>query len=398
MQESRTQRFYKTIMLVVIVAIITFMITTICVYNYMIDNKDVKYLLVSDKNTQTVDINTKLSAIKKVLDEEYLGDIDEEKLIDGAIKGYVDGVGDEYTEYFTKDEMEKLMISVEGDYVGIGIYMTLNNSNQIVVLTPIKGSPAYDAGILPGDIIKKVDDIEYSGEEMSEAAAKIKGEEGTKVELVVERDGNELTFDVERKSIDLNHVESKVLENNIGYIQISTFDDGCSDEFEEELKKLKNENINSLIIDMRNNGGGIVKEALSIADMLIEKDKTLLITVDKNEKEEVSYSKSKPVIDGSIKIVVLVNGNSASATEILSGALKDNQRAQIVGETTYGKGVIQNLMKLKDGAGLKITTEEYFTPLRNKINKVGITPDLEVKQEKNSEQDIQLQKAIELLK
>ena len=218
------------------------------------------------------------------------------------------------------------------------------------------------------------------------------------------RNNETITLEIERQQVKINHVESKVLQDHIGYIVFNSFDEGCSEEFKKQLEILKSKNIDSLIVDIRNNGGGLVDEALNIADYLTEQDKTLLITVDKNGKEQIKKAEQGLVID--VPTVVLTNGNSASASEILAGALKDNERATIVGEKTYGKGVIQELLTLNDGSGLKITTSEYYTPNHNKINKIGILPDVEVKLDESldnqlvieEKDDTQLQKAIEILK
>ena len=232
----------------------------------------------------------------------------------------------------------------------------------------------------------------------------MKGIEGTTVKIQVLRGDETKDFIVERKSVRVNPIESNVYDDNIGYIKISSFDEGCSAEFEEKLNDLKSKNIQSLIIDLRNNGGGIVDEATAIADLFTDKNSTLLITKDKAGNEDITYAQKDKAID--VPIIVLTNENTASASEILAGALKDNNVARIVGTTTFGKGVIQELLTMKDGSGLKLTTSEYYTPNRNKINKVGIEPDEKVElpdEYKNAitvpqDQDTQLNKAIELLK
>ena len=401
MDSEKKQNIYKTIMLIVMVAIITFVATTVLMYNKI---GGTKYVMLSNQ-TKDSDLTSKLNTFKKLIDKVYLGDVNEEELEQGAIKGYIEGLGDPYSEYYTKEEMEEVSASTLGNFDGIGIYMTKDvEKNQIIVLAPIEESAAEKAGILPGDIITKVDGVEYKGDEMSLAASKIKGESGTEVELEINRDGEVLNFKIKRENVKINHIGAKILTNNIGYLKISSFDEGCSDEFEEKYNEIKNKGIKSLIIDLRNNGGGIVDEALSIADMVIDKGKTTLITVDKNNKEEIRTAQRDPII--SEKIVILVNENTASASEILAGCLKDYEKATIVGTTTYGKGVIQELMSLKDGSGIKLTTNEYLTPNRNKINKEGIEPDIEIKLPEEvtnilsieEKQDTQLQKAIEILK
>lgn len=399
MNNEKIKKIYKTIMLVIVVSLVTFIITSASMYK--------KFGVSKYSNTQLVnsELNRKILTIKKIMDNKYISDIDEKKLTESAIKGYVEGLEDEYTEYFTKEEMEEFKTETEGNYVGIGVYMTKNTENNtVVILMPIENSPADKAGILPGDIIRKVDDVEYTGEDFEKISTYIKGKEGTKVKLEIERQGERKIFEIERKKVDLYPIKSEVLENNIGYIKISSFDEECSKKFKNAYDQINKNKINSLIIDLRNNGGGIVDEALQIADYILEKDSTILITRDKNGKEEIEKSKQNPTIK--MPVIVLVNENTASASEILAAALKENNKATIVGEKTYGKGVIQELITLTDGSGIKITTEEYCTPNRNKINKIGITPNKEVSLPKElkskykieKKDDTQLQEAINLLK
>lgn len=400
MNLEKRQSTYKIIMLIVIVAVITFLVTTLFMYQYMGEN--VKYVPVASNDRG---ISSTLASFRKIIDQKFLGEIDEEKLLQETIRGYIKGLDDPYTEYMTKEEMKEFTQDVMGNFTGIGIYLTKDiEKNAVIVISPIKDTPAHKAGILPGDIITKVDGVSYTGDQLTEASNKIKGEIGTKVTLEIVRDNKTLTFEITREHIKINHVEAKVLENNIGYIEFNSFDEGCSEEFKEKLDGLKNQNITSLIIDIRNNGGGLVNEALKIADYIVDKDKTLLITVDKKQNEEITKAEQDPEIN--LPIVLLINESSASASEILAGALKDNEKATIVGEKSYGKGVIQELLTLTNGSGLKITTNEYFTPNRNKINEVGITPDVEVilseelkqKLVLEENEDTQLQKAIEILK
>ena len=392
MNKEKTQRIYKIIMLIALVAFITFIITTVFLYNTNLGNT--KYVLVSNNDNT---IAGELARFRTIIDEYYLGEVDENKLKESAIKGYVEGLGDEYSEYITKEEYEEYEINIMGNYVGIGIYMSVyKDSDEIVVLSPIEDSPAESAGILTGDIILKVDGIEYDGEHLNEASAAIKGEEGTKVKIEIKRNEQIIELEIERKKVIVNPVKSEVKENNIGYIKLTSFDEDTSKIFKEKYEELQKQNIQSLIIDLRDNGGGIVQEALTIADYMLEKDSKMLITVNKKENEVIETAKIDPII--TIPVVLLVNENSASASEILAGALKDNNRAKIVGTKTYGKGVIQELLRLKDGSAIKLTTEEYYTPNRTKINKVGIEPDELVENKKDEQTDLQLQKAIEMAK
>ena len=401
MNTDKIKKIYKTIMLIIVVALITFVLTSVFLYNKLGTSKYTNFNI----NGISAEFIKKIYTAKSILDGKYISELEEDDLINGAIKGYVEGVGDDYTEYFTKEEMKDFMSETEGKYVGIGIYMVNNTrDNTIVVLTSIKDSPAEKVGILPGDIIKKVDGVEYTGEKIEEISKYIKGIEGTTVNLEIEREDKILTFEVERKKIDLYPIESEVLENNIGYINITSLDNECAEEFKTEYNDLSKNKIKSLIIDLRNNGGGIVDEALKIADYILEKNDIILITKDKERNEDIEKSKNNPIIN--IPVVILTNENTASASEILTAALKENEKATIVGEKTYGKGVIQELISLYDGSGIKVTTEEYYTPNGNKINKIGIDPDKKVSLPDDlksnyyptKEEDTQLQEAIKICK
>ncbi len=395
-------RIYNIIMLVVVCVAITAVITSFCTYKYLSENGGVMY---AEKNSSLEGLEETLQNFRAAFEKEYIGEIDDEAMVESAIKGYVSGLGDEYTTYYTKKEMEDLMEETEGNYVGIGIYISAyKESNEIVIIKPMEGSPAEEAGLLPGDIITKVDGVEYNGDTIDEMTNKIKGPEGTKVKVEIKRNGQTQEIEVERRKILISHIDSKIIEDNIGYISISDFEGGCAQEFEENYKNLEEQGIESLIIDIRNNGGGLVDEAIAILELITNKGSTLLITTDKNEAEEVTKSEKDPIIN--MPIVLLVNEYSASASEIMAGALKDNNKATLVGTTTYGKGVIQKVYPLTDGSGLKMTTNEYFTPNHNKINKIGIDPDEEIdlpeevkyKTDITEEEDTQLQKAIEILK
>lgn len=401
----KKQRVYKTIMLVILTVFITFILTTIYIsnrYNLWEESSKISSILSSTYENNTA---KKIEYIEAILDKYYLNEIDDEKAVEGAIEGYIASLGDPYTEYIPKDEMEEYTEQLIGNYVGIGIYMVKNiEKNTIEVLQPIKDSPAEEAGILPGDTIISVDGIKYDGDSMDVAADSIKGEEGTTVKLEILRKQETKFFEITRKKVATNPVLAEKLDNNIGYLEITSFDEGTADNFKTKYENLKSQGITSLIIDLRNNGGGLVSEALQITDYIIPKGKEILVTVDKNKKEEITKTEEDVLID--MPIVVLVNEYSASASEILAGALKDNEEAKIIGTTTYGKGVIQQLLTLKDGSGLKVTIEEYYTPDRTKINGVGIEPDEKVELPESVSNpllvedvdDTQLQKAIEILK
>lgn len=341
-------------------------------------------------------IGKTLMNFRKVIDEVYLGEVDESKMLDQTLKGYVNGLDDEYSEYFTKEEWESFQSNALGNYVGIGIYMSMDKNNNVVVISPIKGTPAEAAGLKPGDIIAEVNGENVLGTSSEFVSNKVKGPAGTTVDLTLVRDNTEVKVNVERKEIKVYHVETEMLEGNIGYISLATFDEGCAEEFIKGYQALKAKGAKKIIVDLRNNTGGLVDQALEIADTMLEKDKTILVTVD--SKGNKNYDKAKN--DRMIKedIVILVNEYSASASEILTGALKDNGVAKVVGTKTFGKGVIQDVFTLNDGSALKLTSREYYTPNETKIHKVGITPDVEIEMSIDSKEDIQLNKAIELLK
>lgn len=400
----KRQRTYKTIMLVILTVFLTFIFTTMYITNkYNLEQTDISSLL-SNSSSDSDSISKSINYIRKILDKYYLNDIDEEKAKETAIQGYVAGLEDPYTEYIPKDEMGDYTVNLMGNYVGIGIYMRANTEKNVIeVLMPIKGSPAEEAGILAGDTIISVDGIKYTSEDMDIASERIKGKEDSVVKLEILRNQEIKVFEITRRKVITNPVESKKLEDNIGYIKITSFDEETAESFRIKYESLKKDEITSLIIDLRNNGGGLVNAALKIADYIVPKGKDLLITADKKQNEEIEKAEQDVLID--MPIVLLVNENTASSSEILAGALKDLNEATIMGTTTYGKGVIQQFLTLRDGSGLKVTTHEYYTPNRNKINGVGIEPDEVVKLPDGvnvfyvkEEQDTQLQKAIELLK
>lgn len=397
MNFEKKNNFYKIIMIIVVTVLITFLISSVLFYNYYLktDNGNIetlsKYISISDSSKT---LEKKIEILKKYLDSEYMGELDEEKMIQGALKGYVEGLGDDYTEYLTDDELEELMTSVNGNYVGIGIYMTKNDNDDIVVLLPIEGSPAKEANIKMGDIIVKVNGIECNGLELNEVANLVKGEEGSKVNLEILRGEETFTFEVERRTVELKYIDSKVLDNNMGYIQMLSFEEGISDKLKEEIEKLKKQNVESIIIDVRDNGGGLVTEAIAVSEIFVPTGKVILKSYDKDNKETIT--KSTAISTENFKIVLLVNENSASATEIFTAAMKDNNLATVIGTKTFGKGVMQEVQPLTIGGAIKITIEEFKTPNDSKIHKVGINPDIEVKNE-DLQNDSQLDAAIEFL-
>lgn len=401
MNFDKKNNIYKTIMVIVVTALITFLTASVVFYNYYIktDKGNIKalskYISISDSTTT---LEKKVEILKRYLENTYMGELDEDKMVEGALKGYVQGLGDEYTEYLTKEDLEDLMVSVNGNYVGIGIYMTKNNSGEILVLLPIEGSPAEKAGIQTGDIIKKIDGKECSNLDLTEVSNMVKGEEGTTVNLEIVREEETMSFDIVRAKVELKYIDSKVLDNNIGYIQMLSFEEGCEEKLKEEIKKLKEQNVTSLILDLRDNGGGLVTEAVKVSEIFVPFGKTVLRTYDKENKEVIT--KSAAMTNEDIKLVLLVNENSASATEIFTAAIQDNKLGTVIGTKTFGKGVMQEIKPLEIGGAIKITIEEFKTPNGEKIHKVGITPDIEVENKNEDLEkkiDAQLDTAIDYL-
>ena len=398
MEDNNKSKVYKIIMLIIMTALVTFMITSIGMYNFYTKTPKGKQEIIQKieipNSLEALDV--KIQGINEYLDDYYIGEIDKEKMIESAVKGYVEGLQDAYTEYLTKDEYDELIVSVKGDYVGIGIYMTMDSNNNIVVLMPIEGSPAEKEGLETGDIILSINGESCSEMDLNIASTKIKGEENTTVYLEIQRGTDILNKTIERKTVEIADSRAEVLENNIGYIELTVFDEGCAENIERYLRDFQNKGIKSVILDLRNNTGGIVSEAIELSELFVGKGNVIMRSYDKKNQETVITSSKEKM--GDFELVILVNEYSASATEIVSAALQDNKAATIVGTTTFGKGVMQEILPIfNKTAALKITIEEFKTPNGNKINKVGITPDVEVELDSTSNADTQLQKAIELL-
>lgn len=401
MENRKTQKIYKVIMLIVLTATITYIITALKLSAKIKKDDSLSDIEITDNSA-----NINFSELRAILANKYMGELDDKKLLEGAIKGYVEGTGDPYTTYLTKEEMEELQEETSGKYVGIGVYVTEDTvENTILVVGVMKESPAQEAGIQAGDIIKKVNGVDYTGKQLSDAVSILKGEENTEVKVTIKREDKEIETNVTRRKITVEHVTSKIISENIGYIQVDSFDDGVAQEFEKQYNSLKESNIKGLIVDLRSNGGGVVDEATAIADLFTEKGETVLITKNKTDKEEITKAEKEKIIKD-VPVVVLINQATASASEILAGALRDNYGATIVGKNSYGKGVIQTVYLLSSGAGLKITTNEYFTPKHVQINEIGIKPDEEIELTRDSEgyyetqedKDTQLLKAIEVIR
>ena len=370
-----------------IYSIILVIVTIICtsMFQITLGNK----VIISKNLYELYSKYDKLLGLENVIESEYYQKVSEEDLIDGALKGLFEGLNDPYSQYYTSDEFQTLKEQTSGSFVGIGVYIGVNSENdKITIISPIEGSPAQKSGIKSGDVVVKVNRKSIESKTVDEVIKQIKGKENTTVNLTVERDGKEIDFDITRKTIVTKSVSSEVKEDNIGYLRITSFDENTYKEFKENLSNLKEKGIKGLVIDLRDNPGGLLDGCVDIADDLIGEG-TIVYTKDNSGKKEY-YKSDKNELD--MPMAVLINGGSASASEILTAALVDNNKAIAIGETSFGKGLVQSVKGLKDGTGYKLTTAQYFTPNDNYINGKGITPKIQEK-DKNK----QLKLAIEYI-
>lgn len=317
----------------------------------------------------------KLDDVKDTLERYYIEEPVEEDMMTGAIKGMVASLGDPYTYYFTSEEYKDFMERTKGSYAGVGMMVTIDEAdNQIVIIKTFEGSPAFEAGLLAGDKVVKVDGEDVDGSTMDKAVANMRGEPGTDVNVTILRDGDTEEYTLKRAVVNIPDLEYKMLEDHMGYIWLYQFDENSDKNFESALNDLKEQGMEGLIIDLRGNPGGLLDSCVNIADMLVPEG---LITYREDRAgNREDYKSNASHLD--IPLVVLVDENSASASEVLSGAIQDYGVGTIIGKTTYGKGVVQTLKPFKDGSGLKFTNSKYFTPKGRDIHKKGVVPDVEV--------------------
>lgn len=318
----------------------------------------------------------KLFLVKDQLDNYYDGTMDENAMLEGAVKGMTSALNDPYTTFMSKNEYADFNAQTEGNYSGVGLQIQ-SSDDKIVVVDIFEDSPSKKAGILPKDVIEKVDGKDVSGKELEKAVAMMKGQEGTKVKLTVYRE-NKGEFDVElvRAKINMVTVKSEMIDSEVGYIQVSMFDENTAKNFKTQLSALKGKGMKSLIIDLRSNPGGLLSECVDMVSNFVEKDKVIVSTIDK-----YNQSKKYPSVGGDeigMPLVILTNEGTASASEIFSGAIRDYKLGTLVGKKTYGKGVVQTLLDTGDGTALKVTISKYYTPNGENINHTGINPDVVV--------------------
>ena len=335
---------------------------------------------------------SKLEEIYSYIDENYYTDVDDDKLMEGIYSGLVKALDDPYSSYMSKDKFREWNSDISGEFGGIGVTFTKDDNGEFLIVSVIDDTPAYKAGIRAGDTIEAVDGKTY--EDMNDIVAVIRGKEGTSLKLTYKRDDSKKTVTIVRDTIQIESVKSEVRKDNIGYIRISSFIETTAEDFKKALSEMESAKVKGMVIDIRNNGGGLVNEGLEVADELLGKC-TLVCYVDNKGNKTYSYS-DKDKTD--IPYVLLVDGATASTSEILTAAVKDNNGGKIVGTKTFGKGIIQNTSQFKDGSALKLTVMQYLSPDGNEIHKKGVKPDYVVKLKKNDDTDYQLNKAVELLK
>lgn len=367
------------------------------IFNYQIK----KFGDISSKagNVENIDeVSEKIKYIQRFLEKYYYEDIDTEQLAEGLYYGMVASVGDVYTSYYTAEEYETLQKSNNGEYCGIGVVVRQDaETGKIAVNEVYSKSPAMEAGIEVGDVITSVNGESIDGMSTSDLVSMIGGKEDTKFSMTVDRNGKELEFDLTRRKIEVDTVLYEMKEDNIGYVRIKEFDSVTASQVESAIKDLKSQGMESIIIDLRDNPGGMLTSVREIASMFLPEDKLFLYSETKDGEKEEYYTNETPILPD-MPMCILVNGESASASEALSGAMQCYDRAEIVGTTTFGKGIMQSVFPLKDGSALKITIGKYYLPDGSNIHKIGITPDYEVENDESGETDPQLDKAMELLK
>ena len=319
----------------------------------------------------------KINKIYRLVENTYIENADKEAVRDGMYKGMMEALDDPYSVYYTKEEFEEMMESSSGEFEGIGAYLQQDPDTMVITVSrPIKHSPAEEVGILSGDRIVEVDGEDITGQDLNLVVSKVRGPKGTHVNIGVVREGEKdiITFEIERATVHSESVESEMYDNNIGYIFITAFEDETDEQFIEAYEELKEKGMKSLILDLRTNGGGYVDTSVAIADRLV-KEGDIVSIKDRNGKG-ITYSDEGDENYIDIPCVLLVDGNTASASEILTGALKDYGLATVMGTQTFGKGIVQDVIPLGDGSGVKITNSKYYTPNGENIHGVGIEPDI----------------------
>lgn len=330
----------------------------------------------------------------RFIETKYVNDTDDVKLIDGAIDGMVKSLNDPHSNYLSPKMYKTLIEQTEGSFAGIGVVMGMDNEQKIHIVGIMENSPGQKAGLQEGDEILAVDGVPVTQMAFDEVAAHVRGQAGTDVVLTIMRDNANQDITITRDNIKLKTVGHKMLDNNIGYIQIVSFSEDTANEFNEAYNDLKNQGMKALVLDLRNNPGGLLTTCVEIAKKLVPKGEIVSIVDKQGNKETYSSSLEAP----EYPLAVLINKNSASASEILSGAIQDTKAGTIIGNTSYGKGSVQTILPMFEDDAVKLTIAKYYTPSGRSIDGTGITPDIEINLDENATLDTQLDKALEVLK
>jgi carboxyl-terminal processing protease len=356
-------------------------------------------------NSAEIDIYKKIDLFGEVLEKinkQYVDEIDQSEGMDSAINGLLQSL-DPYSSYMSPEIFQEMQTETSGEFGGLGIEVSME-AGVVKVITPIDDTPASKAGIKAGDYIVKIDNVQVQGKSLSEAVDLMRGLVGTEIELTVRRRGEKkaLIFKIRREIIEIQSVKSDLLENNIGYIRLTSFNDNSSDQIKEKIKKLKeNENLKAFILDLRNNPGGLLTQAIKISDFFLDNGEIVSTKSRKKSENRKWFARKGDITDGKT-LVVLINYGSASASEIVAGALKDHKRAILIGENSYGKGSVQSIIPLKNKGAIRLTVAKYYLPSGKSISEVGVRPDIEVNEEGDdfrikTDTDNQLNYAIKLL-
>jgi carboxyl-terminal processing protease len=364
-----------------------------------------QFLFLKQINSAEIDIYKKIDLFGEVLEKinkEYVDEINQSESMDSAINGLLQSL-DPYSAYMSPEIFQEMQTETSGEFGGLGIEVSME-AGVVKVISPIDDTPASKAGIKAGDYIVKINNIQVQGKSLSEAVDLMRGPVGSGIELTVRRRGvkKALTFNITREIIEVQSVKSDLLDDNIGYIRLTSFNDNSSQQIKKQIKKLKkNENLKAFILDLRNNPGGLLSQAIKISDFFLENGEIVSTKSRKKSENKRWFAKKGDITDGKT-LLVLINYGSASASEIVAGALKDHKRAIILGESSYGKGSVQSIIPLKNKGAIRLTVAKYYLPSGDSISEVGVRPDIEVNEEGDNfriktETDNQLNYAIKLL-
>ena len=364
-----------------------------------------QFVFLKQINSAEIDIYKKIDLFGEVLEKinkEYVDEINQSESMDSAINGLLQSL-DPYSAYMSPEIFQEMQTETSGEFGGLGIEVSME-AGVVKVISPIDDTPASKAGIKAGDYIVKINNIQVQGKSLSEAVDLMRGPVGSGIELTVRRIGvkKALTFNITREIIEVQSVKSDLLDNNIGYIRLTSFNDNSSQQIKKQIKKLKkNENLKAFILDLRNNPGGLLSQAIKISDFFLENGEIVSTKSRKKSENKRWFAKKGDITDGKT-LLVLINYGSASASEIVAGALKDHKRAIILGESSYGKGSVQSIIPLKNKGAIRLTVAKYYLPSGDSISEVGVRPDIEVNEEGDNfriktETDNQLNYAIKLL-